>query len=197
MVDKATGTPSGQASKSPDLEEIKVKPPIDLQGQHRLKASCVDVLVCYSRFIGMDPDGFARLLVRRVPDAARSQSSQQAREKLGSIVSKKQTYEVFRLANGFQVVGSGGTHDRKRTVSLTFASEVHDYISSGSRNFAEIRRYLGHKFIDAQHLKSVLAVLEVTGHIERVSDSNPVRYRKTKDWSLGTYLGNREDSVAQ
>jgi hypothetical protein len=162
--------------------ELKIKPPVVVEGRAILRGQLTDIAVTRATFKGMDADGY--FCLEADPLVARSLVDTPATQKLGSIYGKKLLYEVFRASNTFQVVitGQGATRRRVRSIDTEFLLHVHRAIAKEGTPFCGIRSQ-NKKTIDSLQLKAALAVLEVTRFVECTREGKHVFYRRVREWS--------------
>jgi sulfur relay (sulfurtransferase) DsrC/TusE family protein len=162
--------------------DVKIKLPIVIDGNAIIRGQFTELNVSHAVFTEVDEDGYGWLKdVLALP--ARSGDIDSAHERLGIIVAKRLTYEVFRAGTKFQVVIKGGKSRRQRVVDPTYLLHIFDRIPAEGSTFCKIRRE-SKKVVDALHLKSALAILEIRGLVACTRESNRCYYRRVRGWSL-------------
>jgi hypothetical protein len=165
------------------LVDLKMKPPIRIEGRAVLRGALGDIVAEQVLVTGVDSDGYVCLSLQVLPEHRNPDGS--SATELGTAQGKTLVYHPYRLGADFQVVILGARANRvlKRRVTQNFLVHVFQRISEEGVSFNKIRLETK-QAIDALQLKAALAILEVTGHVDCIRESNRAYYRRLKPWSL-------------
>lgn len=160
--------------------DVKIKPPMQVEGRLVLRGPLGSIEAEKLIVNSIDSEGYLCLSLYQIPE--RSEPS----IPLGTIRAKKLIYQAFRLGNDFQVIIQSVTnnHILRRTVKQNLLVLVFQKIPEEGMGFSKIRSEVKQTVVDALHLTSALVILQLTGHIDCIRESNRSYYRRLKPWSL-------------
>jgi len=161
---------------------VKVRPPVTIQGRAVVRAQCTEAAVTRLVVRGVDEDGFICIELER----DRSCSVAAPTERLGSVLGKKYSYEVFQADDQYRVDITGLRGKRVRFIKLDVLFHVFQRVPAGGLTFSKIRTECK-QLTDSQHLKAALAILELRGLIACTRESKRAYYRRLKEWSLNMH----------